>query len=316
MSFWERSISDRYSLFRAIILILILFLLTGLVAFTIYKFVFVPRSTDIELNGNAVNIKFGGERVLNVVTVPAYQFTVPTRVTLDKKREIKIRANGLVSTAANEYDLDNELISKMSKVEQKLLKLELQRDVGLGWRRPNGAFVYSNETNANSEKDGSKCIRDASEKLKADKSVDYGYLLAFVKPELSKSDPDEILADKNTLILKIGEGATIKYNEKEDQFIVSGGNLTKQSLPGEAEGGEIFFTINDTIIRKPDDMLLENECLKEIKGQEARRSIAMIRHIQMDIANKFMKSPKTPYAIWYLNNKGFFTVNLLQEPPS
>ncbi len=319
MSFWEKSISDKDSLKRAVTLVTIILIYVGLIAFvvtfSIYKFVTATNLTNVDFNGSAVKINFNGEKMFNVVTVPAYQLASLSGVKLDKQSEIQIRASGLVSTAANQYELDKRFTGEITEAENKILALELQRDMSMGWRYPNGTFIYSNEQNAKGDEDGSKCVRDASDSLKIDKAVDYGYLLAFVKPVASSEAPDQILANKNTLILEIGESASIRYSKDRDQFIiVSGENPKEQTLPGNLVGGEIYFTVNDTIIRNQDEVTLNDNCLKKIKDKISRDRLVKIRNIQKQIIDKYMKEPKTPYAIWYLNNRGFFTVNMLQQP--
>jgi len=267
------------------------------------------RGDDITYEGKNITIHLSRNKVLTIVDVPAYQIAVPSGVKLEKHYNIEFYATGLVTCGIMPDCGDLMKANDLNELKRSLISVFNAQAHHLEWRGPDGKLLYIKRAESTSP----DCLDKESDKrlvYPKDEIVDYGYLLAFIVPP--NCNPQEVLAnlDYNTKILKIGKHTILKYENN---------TFTSDDSPGFVVdsryiGGEIYFTINDTIIRDENDLSYSTNCIAQLKNcDQTKCEIYEITNTNDKKASKRMLDPKHPYGMWYLDNRGSFTVSLLQN---
>jgi hypothetical protein len=261
------------------------------------------------VEGN-VSISFSNG-TLRVITVPGCQFFTRSGVYLHSHRKVEISASGLVSTA---------LDFPPWATQDRFTLLWFDRNLNLTWRSPAGKLNASDLSNAWKKAGISKEVSATQKAMKnstLDPHAEYGELLAFLVP---RGDSDktitEVLAGRGENgehydRVRVGEQSTIEYQNLKDKFdVYTPGDGSAQSLGKNDEDDEICFAINDVVVNN--DRLIElaeKNCrnIGDHKGEELLKA----EEILYD-ANDKAQNPMPN--IWYLDNQGSFTVNVLEEP--
>ncbi|MDD2773106.1 MAG: hypothetical protein PHP45_05355 [Elusimicrobiales bacterium] len=242
-------------------------------------------------------------KMWKAVNVPAYQLWTSSGVTLDRKSRIDITASGLVSTApgSENYSAAISSAALSANLAKAIENFANDRNMNTSWRGPDGIPFYATNDRGGKNPSGRRSDR-ISDSLKLSQDAEYGYLLGFfVTPGMLRNTNKtigDILANRAELgvkIYKIGTGASIEYDKKEDKFFVTtcGDENNQQDIPGNLEGAELYLTVNDCIVTSRDD----------ITGILADPAI---RRKQVELH----KTLKIPAGIWYLDNEGSFLVGI------
>jgi len=191
-------------------------------------------------------------------------------------------------------------------LQTALLKLFHDQTFHLDWRDPDGKLLYVKSP----KQSDSECREKESEGMKIYPGVEWGCLLAFVMPK-DHSTPREVLAgikDPTKQILKIGRGDGVLLEYKDEQFCSRG---SKFCLDETYSGCEIFFTVNDIVIHDKTQLSFPG-CKEERKKIESDIDKKVAAYYEECCTR--MIDPQ-PYAIWYLDNRGSFTVSILEDDP-
>ena len=271
-SFLASAIQSKDNFCRAFFLLLFIAVLAVGVVYTCLRLVgSTGGNVDISSDGH-LQIKLHGETT-TILNVPAYQMAVPSGVKLGRKT-IHINANGVALTIGGLFD-ESLIPSTVEERTKRQLKIELDRDCNYSWRRPDGSYVYTtNDLNEPpSASEGTKAYG-----LKLVKHLPYGCLLAFIVPRgQGTNDPVSgypvgaiaALADTNTTFLEIGTGATIEYEDENWYRLNAKHDHDLHSLP---TGGEIYFTINDCLVRSADQIRLETNFVLDLVSNYTART--------------------------------------------
>ena len=299
------------------ILACILLLALSFVAWEIRPYI-LPNiegfSFSADEKGHAIKITLG-RKSMSVVNVPAYQFWTRTGVTLGKKNSIKIRASGLVSTSASPPEL-NDKKDKLTDIEKRIIAIESDRDIHSGWRDADGQPTHvikpANGIEPVKECNGGMASKSDKLRLDAKPGAEYGTLLGFIIPKESKSSGkkiDTLLGTKSELrevpILRLGSYSEIKYEKTTttNTFIVtsSASPGKPQSIPANYEDGELYLTINDTVVNDVEDMTYPCKVKPDLdKNRKRQIKLYEMMHYSKDI--------------WYLDNRGSFLVTMEKGP--
>jgi hypothetical protein len=325
-SFIKTAISTWGNTVRAIV-ILAAFVLSVYLGATFMRL----KGNDIKIEGKNVTIHLAGKDV-TIVDVPAYQIAVPSGVRLEKNSKITFKATGLVTTGTMPDCCDLMEAKNLGEAKRSIIRILNSMTHHLDWRTPDGKFYYVNQNaldpgkpdcwppKSMGEESDEKLIYPKEDTHKTKNNVDYGYLLAFIVPH--NDDPQQVLAkskeEYKTKILKVGLGTTLEYDEKVLKFISP--SNPDIDIDSKYVGGEIYFTINDTIIRTreelgyKDKLPFSDECNEEIHDcYETIYDIGRITAEDDRHTCDKMSDPDHPYGIWYLDNRGSFTVTVVEE---
>lgn len=318
MSFLASAVSSTGNFWRSVLLIAFIFAFI-FTFFYICIFFLVPRIMegiapaiqDISMEGgNSLKFSLRGKSV-SVVNVPAYQLWTPSGVKLRKNANIQIRASGIVSTGTSSFDLFNSLkLSeedifkwKFDEIDRRILNIELDRDIHLGWRKANGERINGFALDIES---GENCIVKQSLELKLDKGSEYGSLLVFfINPEREGESINDLLANRKVQTFRIGTNARINYDKNREIFLLSSEEQEDKQIPKIYENSSLYITVNDIVIRSKSDLEIPGYC----KDDEVSPSIKANRAMQIKIYEKM----SNPHNIWYLNNRGSFLVSIEQS---
>jgi hypothetical protein len=282
------------------------------VAFVVFLFVYgiahyaLPDigAVSIDSDGWAVNFK-GKSR--SVITVPAYKLFVDSGVNLKRDQIMIIRAKGLVSTCT---DIPKGLLNSVSiedKWPQVLKELVIERDIHLGWRNPIGEHEYKKEVK-NKSKD---CIERESEELRLDPNKKYGYLIGIV---VVGDEPVGALKLDAARTIPVGFGVTIKYDKKSKEYKVINKEGKLLVTLGDMTDARLYFAVNDTIIMKAEKLKLSGTCKTELlEGGWKISDVEKIESVR-DRHIELYAGMKNSEGIWYLNNRGSFTVSIVTRP--
>ena len=135
-------------------------------------------------------------------------------------------------------------------------------------------------------------------------------------------------------IIPIGQEAVIEFNDYTKKYEIKEVDLRRlnekeakllTNLEFELTGHYIYFVVNDSLLENQDaftrieDKLKENKCLEDIGGPkkiEGKDNLDWKRQIwnyQSYLYDEMKKSdPHNPSSIWFLNNRGSFTVTILE----
>ena len=337
MSFFEKAISEWRFLLRASILMasgaVLLFLLLWFAADHL-----VPKmgpyvdTVSVAEGTNAVQIKLRGELVFASLTVPACQLGVNSGIRLDSKKTYTIRASGVVSTASHHPDpcetckgifkelrLDND-------IRKKVLDLQLDREVNLSWRDPDGEYLYVKKPYP----EETSCMWRLSGKMLLDKDEKYGKfgLLLAVLVRDNKALYFTGAHNENMKIIRIGKEARIVFDKSHFTVVrtIEGHNDDTQRVDGSFDRAMIYFVVNDTVIKdaKQFDSLKQcekdlDQCAKDLQitGPNAceneRREIedalpwwSYFKHLYESKSHNI----EQPEGLWYTDNTGQFNVTI------
>lgn len=284
------------------------------------------RFDTVSWSGSYPVIKLKGNQTLQVISVPAYDRWTPSGITLDRKTKIEIKATGLVATGFYfpEY-IEKEINARNDRLDERLSRLEFNQQVYLGWRYPNGELINGQE-NTLAQNDNFipatpiDCINYESYTRKIYKDYKYGTLLAFTansKSEDSKNDsPVNVFKKKiQNKFTKIGEEADIEFKEDENSYVVKykNGRESKETKISAKDGDSLYFTINDTIINDINDLEIFSRCHK--KKYENVQKINLEDNVKNEVLYKKvyekLDEQDYPEAMWYMDNKGEFTVTII-----
>lgn len=315
-SFLVKAISSEENYRLAAKLLIFPFILLSLVVLVVLQHlgVVVHRltepSNEISLSGgNNLVIKINnGKETLQLISVPAYQRWVPSGITLDKKTNLEIKTTGLVATGLHfpSYILNelNNSEPKLSELEKRLLKIEFNEEVYLGWRSANGGLINPQGDN----QPPMECIDKASKQSKIYPDEEYGTLLAFLaKPDSNSADSvfENKLMEK---FIVIGEGVKIELKNDSYHVIHSDRKTREQIVPAKDwENLELYFTINDTIVANKEELSIFTKCNKDAKDNVQFKNVQFKEKLYKEVYEKL----KHPKAIWYMDNKGDFTVTII-----
>ncbi len=273
----------------------------------VYAVLHYLKAESIEISDTGATLHLGGKNI-TVVEVHAYQLAVASGVILTKGRKITLRASGLVSTCTKP-PLDDFMAAMdandLQRVTHALLEIFYAQTYHIEWRNPDGTYYYKSGPYAPW---AVACAKSQCDRHKVCPDAEYGYLLAFCVPPGNSKHPEEILVDPKTIFMKIGYGATLGY--KTDRFV----GPYNISFGQNYIGSEIYFTINDTLVRTQKDLYWSDDCEDEANKKDPIGN--RLHHILAQKDEKRcaeMKDPQHPYGIWYLDNRGSFTVTLVQE---
>lgn len=259
------------------------------------------RGYDIIVEGDkSVTIRASGKSV-TIVDVPAYQLAVPSGVTLKADRKLTIRATGLVSTLTTPMCDELKAANDLTGLKTALINVLHRQAFHMDWRHPDGQLYYVNST----VPWGPTCQQIAASKMKVHPDAEWGTLLAFIVPKDCR-DPEKYLADienPRKQILKIGRNASLIFAEGK----FGGPENTGVEIGSQYIGCDIYFTINDAIVRTRDDLRLSKKCNEPPNDVEA-----MTDTVSDECCGR-MKDPEHPYGIWYLDNRGSFSVSMVEE---
>lgn len=274
-------------------------------------------------------IKLKGKKELQVITVPAYNGFTDSGITINRSIEtIEIKATGSVSTGLGvPFYLEGVLYDQFKKSKSlnqegyselgwRIARLEFNEYSYLGWRGANGKELQKYDSGNLSSIYASKCIQEESDNRKLLRNEDYGILLGFVAQD-EKSARKIFKERDEAKIFVIGEGAKISYNSKDNFYLAKSENKENEKL-GKWENGKLYFAVNDTVIADKNDFNFTRVC----EGKDTLKSPKNLSKLRRDfeerykiLYEKLKKSENSnlsqPQAIWYLDNKGSFTVNTL-----
>ena len=152
-----------------------------------------------------------------------------------------------------------------------------------------------------------------------DTGANYGELLALIVKE--GEAPDYWAYKKkgkaNFTVIRIGKGATLRYEEKKHRLIVSNRqDSQEQDMELDASylenaQGQLDFEVNDTVITASEDFSLEH-----CKASETEKKW---RVYSKELYEALRGNPQDPTGtrvnmapgVWYLDNEGSFTVSIL-----
>ncbi len=341
----ESALKNKKGAIRYLIIFSFLLLII-LIAITILAFLIIPQfaknlarksNVHIEYNKGGTYISLGDYQRYYVVNVPAYRAMNNTGILMKKGDELKIIASGLVCTGGF-YDIEryfcgheeqlNRIIedimrerkigidlTKCQEIDKHILRkikaLNYNRSIALYWRDPNGKLQIGEERKASI---GNRAIHEHSKKLKLNPEANWGCLIGWVCPEnMSEEQMDKeilsgkILGKEKTFI--IGKEATIEY-KNDGLHIYTGG--VKKSIKSYGKVW-LYVGVNDCIVKDIGDIYPSSSedqkgWLVDIAGKEALlfRKILIENTVDFDKFKKF-------YNLWYLDNKGSFTLMAIQK---
>ena len=137
--------------------------------------------------------------------------------------------------------------------------------------------------------------------------AEYGCLLAFVvRPG---EDALSVVTNKQTTFFKIGKRAEIVFDATIRKYVLNDGSKGGVAL---GDGGEIYLTVNDTVVTKCSQIPLGADEIKDMKtrgvsDEDVKRQEQFLL-AQSEICENF----DNPAGIWYLDNRGGFTVSVEQ----
>jgi hypothetical protein len=316
-SFFVKAISSGNNLVRALIILLITFFLLQILALKIIdRFVVQVDNISFSEEGNPI-IKIKGKQKLQVISVPAYQKWISSGVTLNKNPKIEIRATGSVATglAVPRY-LEDELYKQFNnELGWRLSRLEFNEDAYLGWREADGKLLQG--YGSDDPKDtiyGSKCIEEKSSQKKILPNFEYGVLLGFVaedKPHLA----DEIFKNKDKdKFFMIGKKAEIEFISQKKSYQVTyldekGNNQSLNFPEDEWEGKTLYFTLNEAVVKNKKELEMFAECLQQ--DQKLPEHLKKYIMHQEKRYQKIYDKLQTPESIWFMDNRGDFTVTII-----
>jgi len=312
--FWGNVFDPSAKLFRGGIFIACLSIFLVCLAVVAYWFFVKPYLVaidNIEITPERnLRIVFGGggKNSTVVVDVPGSEVGVPSGVPLEKDKVIKITASGVVLTDATAYFKDTPGQEKKKDLLEKL------NSRIIGWRRPDGRRLnyIDKDYEENIMKDEKRREgAEESDKLILLKGEEYGCLLGIVSLQDDSTRIDSVLLSEKTVVFRIGEQATINF--KGGQFVIdsidkgpAGEKKITTKLDKKYEGHNIYFVVNDCIVRSKDDLR---------KVLNANRCDAKEIELQLEIYRELEKSKTgTGKTIWYGDNMGHFIVLVETKP--
>ncbi|MDJ0601315.1 MAG: hypothetical protein QNJ37_21025 [Crocosphaera sp.] len=310
---------------------------------------------DLEVSTTGVSMKFSSDgklKTLKIINVPAYQPGVFSSIKLEKDKIIEIQATGLVTTGGT-FPLEaQENNNENDKWGEAIKQLKLNADFQVGWRDPNGEFLFA------TPQEPERCLHEVAEKRKLEKKLPYGYLLGIIVdlgPNIDeikaaayqlqrinnndKSLPFNLVNKQGNKvgeikkIIAIGQKATIKFNNTNNNYEIEGEDLSSfdktyslRTFSAKLSESYIYFVVNDTLLENQDafkninDELEHKEnkedCFNEI-GLKEDKSIKNWRgemwNRQKELYEEFEKSSTNNLSsLWFLNNQGSFSVAIIE----
>lgn len=303
-SFLEETISGWGKLVKTLILLGVIFigsyfLITGIIS---KVFSFMDRIEAVETKDGIPTILLKG-RTLSVVDVPAQQIGTGSGVKLRKDKSITITAQGLVSTGSflPEYLLPDDLKQRpqdLNDLKKRVFLLEGNRDLNIGWRDPDGKLI-----NSVGDIEEIPCLSKRSREMRLNnKDGDWGLLMGFIKKD--QENIPEIISDEKR-IFRIGKKAVISYDNDQRNYVIEI-NSDRKTISKTSEDGELFFIINDALVKKVDDLNYPALCGEPTVFEKE------LREAHKRIYQKI--SPKeNAIGFYYLDNLGNFVVSILIE---
>lgn len=342
-SFLIKAISSGSELRRAIILLLVIFLASS-IGFTMLIFAVLELIDRLTKQFDQVSfseqgypiVKLKGKGTLQVLSVPSYHKWTASGITLNRKNKIEIKATGLVSTGYYIPDyISTEFNKKSNELDKRVSMLEFNRQMYLGWRYPNGELSNGQENMLSHKKDFiyttvMDCVNKESHLKKLNTESRYGSLLVFFASKLENSNysPTKIYnREMMTNLVEVGEGVGIEFKEDHYHVTSKSGTLLKKISAENGDDLDLYFVVNDSIVRDRTDLAIFSKCYNnsklepKVKDSDTRSRARNQEELFMKVYDTLKKIHDNdqdkqslealPEAMWYMDNAGEFTVTVV-----
>ncbi|MEO0014643.1 MAG: hypothetical protein RLZZ535_3032, partial [Cyanobacteriota bacterium] len=308
-----KAISSGNSLARTLILFLFVLGLLYLIATNLVDRI-LGDGGEISYapNGNFIISNKRKEKI-QVLNVPAYQSFTSTGIEFNKVNKLTIGATGLVSTGLYVPGFMKKQFSdksdNLSKINERLSKIEFNDNSYLGWREANGNLIQkfkSDESSIN----GEKCISDKSKEKRILKEEEYGVLLGFFADSDSKAKQMLRKDNNENGFFAVGKKAEIALSSSSKVIVTTFDRDEKnqsKSFELDKVRGFLYFTVNDSIIRKGTDFEMFSGCADKKDKDQGEKKVKIYKELYDNIDD--MQGDKA--AIWFMDNRGNFTVNII-----